>query len=41
MKYNNDFRSTYATLLDQWLGIDSVPILGKNYEQHNFINTRI
>ena len=29
MKYNNDFRSTYATLLDQWLGIDSVPILGK------------
>ena len=41
MKYNNDFRCTYATLLDQWLGIDSVPILGKNYEQHNFINTRI
>jgi len=37
MKYNNDFRSTYATLLDQWLGIDSVPILGKNFEQFSFI----
>ena len=30
MKYNNDFRSTYATLLDQWLEIDPVPILGEN-----------
>ena len=38
MKYNNDFRSTYATLLDNWMGIDSVPILGKNYEKFNFIN---
>ena len=36
MKYNNDFRSTYATLLDQWLEIDPVPILGANYEQHDF-----
>ena len=35
MKYNNDFRSTYATLLDQWLEIDPVPILGANYEQHD------
>ena len=32
MKYNNDFRSTYATLLDQSLEIDPVPILGANYE---------
>ena len=36
MKYNNDFRSIYATLLDQWLGVDPMPVLGSNYEQHDF-----
>ncbi len=28
LKYNHDFRDVYASLLDDWLGIDSKPILG-------------
>jgi len=33
MKFNNDFRGLYATLLDQWMGLDSSTILNDNYEQ--------
>jgi uncharacterized protein (DUF1501 family) len=33
LHYNNDFRGTYATLLDQWLGLDSKPIVGGSFEQ--------
>lgn len=37
MHFNNDFRSTYATLLDQWMGLDPFPILDGNYEQFDMI----
>jgi uncharacterized protein (DUF1501 family) len=37
MAYNNDFRSTYATLLDGWMGIDPSDILDSNYEQFDMI----
>ena len=37
LRWNNDFRSTYATLLEQWLGLDAQPILGGNFEQYDFI----
>ena len=37
MAYNNDFRGLYATLLDDWMGIDPNPILGGNYEQFDMI----
>ena len=37
MRFNNDFRSTYATLLDQWMGIDPHTILDGNYEQFDMI----
>ena len=37
MRFNNDFRSTYSTLLDQWLNVDPYPILGDHYEQHELI----
>ncbi|HAA95967.1 MAG: DUF1501 domain-containing protein [SAR202 cluster bacterium] len=37
LRWNNDFRSTYATLLEQWLGLDSQPILNGSYEQFDFI----
>ncbi len=37
MAYNNDFRGLYATLLDDWMGVDSNPILGGNYEQFDMI----
>jgi uncharacterized protein (DUF1501 family) len=31
--YETDFRSVYARVLDQWLGVDSVSILGGNYRK--------
>ena len=37
LQWNNDFRSTYATLLEQWMGLDANPILGGTYEQFDFI----
>jgi uncharacterized protein (DUF1501 family) len=37
LHYNNDFRSTYTTLLEQWLGLDAKPIVGGSFEQLNFL----
>ena len=37
LQWNNDFRSTYATLLEQWLGLDSKAILRGSFEQFDFI----
>ena len=37
LRWNNDFRSTYATLLEKWMGLDANPILGETYEQFDFI----
>ena len=34
--HNMDFRSVYTTLLEDWLGVDPVPIAGK-FEKINFI----
>jgi uncharacterized protein (DUF1501 family) len=31
VKYETDFRAVYARVLDQWLGADSIPILGGNF----------
>jgi uncharacterized protein (DUF1501 family) len=31
--FETDFRSVYARVLDNWLGTDSVPILGGNFKQ--------
>ena len=33
----NDFRSTYATLLEQWMGLDAKPIVGGSFEQLAFL----
>ncbi|MBK9242878.1 MAG: DUF1501 domain-containing protein [Acidobacteria bacterium] len=33
VKYETDFRSVYARVLDNWLGTDSVPILGADYRK--------
>jgi uncharacterized protein (DUF1501 family) len=38
LHYNNDFRSTYATLVDKWLGLDSKPIVGGSFEQLAFLS---
>ena len=37
LRWNNDFRNTYATILDKWLGLDDQEILGGKYEQLDFI----
>ena len=37
LQWNNDFRGTYATLLENWMGIDPQPILGGSFEQFDFI----
>lgn len=33
LKFNVDFRSVYATALEQWLGVDSRPMVFGSYEQ--------
>ena len=37
LQYNNDFRGTYATLLEKWMGLDSKPIVNGTFEQLDFI----
>ena len=37
LQWNNDFRGTYATLLDKWMGLDSQQILGESFEKFDFI----
>ncbi len=37
LQWNNDFRGTYATLLERWMGMDSKAILGGSFEQLDFI----
>jgi uncharacterized protein (DUF1501 family) len=33
LKYNVDFRSTYASILDRWMNIDSQPIVNGKFEE--------
>jgi uncharacterized protein (DUF1501 family) len=33
VRYETDFRAVYAKVLDSWLGANSVPILGGNFQQ--------
>jgi uncharacterized protein (DUF1501 family) len=35
--YTLDFRSIYATILDNWLGVSSEKVLGKKYENLGFV----
>jgi len=36
--HNVDFRSVYSTILEQWLGLDSKPLVGGTFEQLGFLN---
>ena len=38
LHFNTDFRGVYSTLLERWLGLDAVPIVGGNYEQLDFLS---
>ena len=37
LKFNNDFRSTYATLIEKWMGLDSKPVVGGSFELMDFV----
>ena len=37
MRFNNDFRGLYSTLLEKWIGIDARSVVGGNFEQMAFI----
>jgi len=37
LKHSLDFRSTYTTLLEKWMGVDAKPIVGGSYETVNFL----
>ena len=37
LRFNNDFRSTYSTILERWLGLDPAPIVNGTFEQFDFI----
>lgn len=38
LHFNNDFRSTYSTILDQWLGVDPAGIIDGHFEQFDFVH---
>ena len=37
LHFSNDFRCTYSTILDRWLGLDPDPIVNGRFEQFDFI----
>lgn len=39
LRFNNDFRGTYSTLLEQLWGLDPVPIVNGHYEQFDLIKS--
>ena len=37
LHFNNDFRRTYSTLLEQWLGLEAAPIVNGQFEQFAYL----
>ena len=37
LHFNIDFRGVYGTLVEKWLGLDPVPVVGGNFEQLAFV----
>ena len=37
LHFNNDFRSTYSTILERWMGLQASPIVNGHFEQFDFI----
>ena len=37
LAFNTDFRGVYGTLVEQWLGLDSNPVVGGNFEKPEFV----
>ncbi|MFL5243317.1 MAG: DUF1501 domain-containing protein [Gemmataceae bacterium] len=41
LKHNTDFRSLYATLLDQWLNVDSKTVLGSKFNHLELLRNKL
>ena len=37
LKYNQDFRSVYTCILEDWMGLDAKPIVGGSFEKTKFL----
>ena len=37
LHFNNDFRSTYSTLLERWLELEAAPIVNGTFEQFDYL----
>jgi len=37
LHFNNDFRSTYSTLVERWFGLEPAPIVHGHFEQFDFL----
>jgi uncharacterized protein (DUF1501 family) len=37
LQHNNDFRSTYSTILERWFEVESKPIVHGSFEQFAFV----
>ncbi len=37
LRFNNDFRQTYTTILERWFGIDAAPIVNGRFDPLEFI----
>ena len=37
LHFNNDFRSIYTDLLENWMGLDPQPLVNGNFEKFNFV----
>jgi uncharacterized protein (DUF1501 family) len=37
LHFNNDFRSIYSTIVENWLGLDAKSVVGGSFEKHSFV----
>ena len=37
LHFNIDYRGVYGTMVEKWLGLDPVPVVGGNFEQLDFV----
>ena len=37
LRFNVDFRGVYGTMVERWLGLDPVPVVGGNFQQVDFV----
>jgi uncharacterized protein (DUF1501 family) len=37
LHFNNDFRSIYSTIVENWMGLDAKSVVGGSFEKHSFV----